>query len=273
MAKKKGGGITRLNPPFDARMATIGAPSRSKLKRGFLIHAPIPGTTNSGTKGRIDFLYNPTTITVQHSIDPAQIGPDGQPKEMADVDQKGNMVGIGNVSFDLLYDRTFELWDGSKKNSLAGKLGVYADVLAFYHFIGLTSPVSKKELNTEGGLIGLITSIQNNNQSTFAAGYPIAPARPTLAYAYVGQNLKYHGQITNLSIQYTHWNRDMIPTRAAISFGLQLQADASKATTKIAAGALYNTAGATSTSTDQNTPADDGFGPTNYGNFEGLGGE
>jgi hypothetical protein len=213
-----------LNPPFDPRILNIGNPAQSgRLKRGWITHAPLDGQgSKRGFIGRVNFLYNPSAVNVSHPVS-VDFAAGAGTKDPNDVSQVGNVVGIGSLSVQLLYDRTYELWDGSKRNTPAGKFGMYADVLAFYHFLGMTSVTEADPPVpwTREGYFG-------TESAFWATQYPITPATLTLAYLYIGDKLKYYGAVNGLEVTYTHWSKDMIPMRGAVTISMQLQADPNK---------------------------------------------
>lgn len=215
-----------LNPPFDPRILNIGSHTGApRLTRGWLTHAPNDAQGAARTMiGRINFLYNPPAIDVSHSISVDMLG-GSNVTDPNNNTQTGNVVGIGDISVQLLFDRTYEMWDSSKKNTNAGRFGMYADVLAFYHFVGMTGPIAAT--NASSGLWGFDYPISDVTQF-WATQYPIQPATPTPAYLYIGNRLKYYGAVSGLSVTYSHWSQDMVPMRGAVTLGMQLQADPNK---------------------------------------------
>jgi len=230
MAKAKNG-VLRLNPKFDARMLTIGSPSANtkKLHRGYFIHSATNGDGSpfGGTvRGRINFLYNPSSISVSHSVDATLAYTNETSADFSKSigEHLGSVVGIGNVAIPLLFDRTYELWDSSQKQTLAGQLGVYADVLAFYHFLGLTGV----RVNAASGVdqwLDILVGGDGTTTQIWANMYPSNPMFPTFCYAYIGNRLKYYGQITGLDVTYTHWNHQMVPMRCAVNVSMDLLVD------------------------------------------------
>lgn len=221
----------RLNKPFDPRMLRIGVPGKTNvLTRGHIRHAP----DNVPCFGRVGFLFNPSSITVQHTIDPTQVPDDVTGGKSASIGETlGPGVGIGNLSIPLLFDRTYEVWH-RKPNYEPSQYGVYHDVSAFYHLIGLTSPNQS----------GVVEELVTGTRTTWASTYPIATPRPTFVYAQIGvtgndakgisSGLKYYGQITGLDVTYTHWSADMIPMRCSVNVGLMLMTDPNAGMKKIA---------------------------------------
>lgn len=184
-----GGGkvVTELNPRPDARLTTTGGANPAMrfrpLKRGRVIRV------DNGYQ--VNFMFNPSVLDVSFSYDQSVAD-----QTKTDPSVTAAYVGEGQIHVDLLFDRTYELWDGPL-NSLAGTFGVHADVLAFYAFLGMIPA-------------------DFTTQSSWESLYPHSQIIRQDSYLYIGNNLKYFGYITNLSVQYVHWSFDMIPSRAAV---------------------------------------------------------
>lgn len=215
------------NPPFDPRIisrpmtvanAAIG-PKKANLYRGFIRQSKDYKPVKSAARVKLNFLYNPSIISASHSID---TGSNGLLPAFARPDDPSVAPLLplnSNVTFDLLFDRTFEMWDRSKINSYVGKRGVFADIEVLYDLVGmydqlnLTDEQKSKLGESEKGLgdkkyIGVMQYV------------------PVLAF--IGSQsrsvnaLTYNGVITSLSLSYTHFSQDMIPFRAAVSVSMQL---------------------------------------------------
>lgn len=223
-----------LNPPFDPRMLTIGPPSlgSKNLVRGRMVSADKNAAT--GMKHGVHFLYNPVAITASHNTDISAVG-NGHSAQYSSGSvqtQTGQVANIGSVGVDLLYDRTYELWDASQAGSMAGKFGVYADVLAFYMLLGIT----KTGAQTDSGLAAMLDLFQTSagkiTSSTWQSLYPtngISPDNRMYLYmggdAVEGDKMRFYGLVSDFSVTYSHWTQKMVPVRATVSIGLQFQSD------------------------------------------------
>ena len=227
MANKNG--VKVLNPPFHPNMLSIGPPSMNSksLVRGRMVHSSNADDGNplGKVRGRINFLYNPSSISVSHAVDPSlkYNNETAQQSSKEHLDHLGAVVGIGNVSIPLLFDRTYDLWDSSKAKTLQGRIGVYADVLAFYHFLGLTGASVKGATDLEKALAGPLGAVPDTQ--IWANMYPSNPMFPTFCYAYIGNRLKYYGQVIGLDVTYTHWTNKMVPMRCAVNVSMELLVD------------------------------------------------
>lgn len=187
------GGRANLNPPFDPRMlATGGANPAMKdrpLKRGRIV------AVTGGLQ--INFMFNPSVLNVSYAFD------DSNPDQtQADPNVNPDLPGQGDLSVDLLFDRTYEVWE-RKTTNVAAVYGVHADILSFYAFLGMIPA----------------DYTVNSGWETL---YPTSQIRRQNAYLYIGDTLKYYGYVTSLTVQYTHWSFDMVPIRAAVNIGFSV---------------------------------------------------
>ncbi|MFK0015756.1 hypothetical protein [Streptomyces sp. NPDC091027] len=211
------------NPKFDPRMTAIpqlglvgrratgqtspgGAPI-GLYWRGSILrdNSPSSGSTvhahpkaGGGDTYRVDFLFNPSTITVSHEsgaiLTEDQRTTDGQYIAAG---------GIGQVSFNLLYDRTYEMTSGGGSGNEATKRGVLADMEALYRVTGVYDVTAKG-----------------------AKAKQLGPMQSHPCYFYfggtAGNALSYYGYISQMGVQYTHFTGDMIPQRCAVNLTVEL---------------------------------------------------
>ncbi|ORT58173.1 hypothetical protein [Streptomyces sp. CB03238] len=207
---------TVSNPKFDSRMTAIPqlglrgrtagqAPGGAPLGvywRGSIVRDNDSSAVHAHPKSstatyRVDFLFNPSTITVSH-----ESGPMLTADQRSTDGQYVNAGGIGQVTFSLLYDRTYEMISNRSGNE-ATKRGVLADMDAFYRVTGVYD-VSAKGVNARQ-----FNPMQSYNCNFYFGG--------------VGSNsLAYYGYISTLSVQYTHFTREMIPQRCAVNVTVEM---------------------------------------------------
>lgn len=192
-----------LNPPFDPRMRRIGSPLNqgSRMKRGWIQEA-------IGTK-RVNYLFNPSQLDLSHGVDATVALNDAAAAvasgETEDPDPTNPWFTstTGTLGIKLLYDRTYELFSPPKDDELAGlanKLGVYADVAAWYVFLDMLDEMPKTW------------------QDTLVKSMPIYKT----AYLFMGNRQVYYGWVNSIAVTYSHWNQFMIPARCAVDIGFTL---------------------------------------------------
>lgn len=232
-----------VNPTFDGRIR--GTPmTRREPPRGYIMSSGRRGA-NSTSKGpmssRVNFLYNPSEISVHHSVNvdsgilPADIDSD------FDVTQTMGKSG-GSISFRLLFDRTYETTDPTSK-SPAAYSGVYADVSALYDLTGIndtrTNSLStgstsydpeassapplwqeQPDFGTSQVLTGTYRGVMTIRpvyvvfSEQWAIDIPNAPGRV--------RPLSWYGYIANLNVTYSHWTERMVPQRCGVDVQMEL---------------------------------------------------
>lgn len=223
-AKKKkpmGGGT--LNPPFDPRMMTIGPPShnKSKFRRGWIVGVGQDSNLPSRAAGRINFMYNPPALSVNHSM-LKEVTTLDDFTEANSINQDlefGNGLNIGTTGFELLFDRSYELWDRDKRHTWAGRFGCYADVLAFYQFFGITGEEFETKTIEGGAYYHRIT------ETMWQTLYPSEFMQPKQMYVYLSDKLRFYGYATSLDILYSHFNKSMVPVRCKVVLYMNLLSD------------------------------------------------
>ncbi|WP_274916902.1 hypothetical protein [Streptomyces sp. WZ-12] len=184
-------------------------------RRGFIQTAKSSGVTVAETK-TLRFLYNPSTVAVTHGLD-------GQNMQLAQWQRSENMTGTAllpvnnSCSFSLLFDRTFDVL--GPRNKPSAKFGVMYDVNMLYNLCGINQKVKPK-----------IDGFEDDGDWGDGKGKPSSDAgevpqtitgpmqmNPVDIYFGGHRNLYFYGFISNISINYSHWVQEMIPTRCAVS--------------------------------------------------------
>uniref|UniRef100_A0AAU3I986 Uncharacterized protein n=1 Tax=Streptomyces sp. NBC_01393 TaxID=2903851 RepID=A0AAU3I986_9ACTN len=212
------------NGSFDPRITTIptiareGGTYNQNLTRGWVIQE----SAVKGTRYRCNFLYNPSVVSVSHVIN-TNVLADQNAIDPNDVSQKsGAILPLqSSVSFSLLFDRTYELWDsthisGDTRYDVA-TMGVAYDVLALYKITGIASTVSIK---SDGQADDHVTET-SFSKGSFTKG-ATGPMLWVPVYVVFGEHLDYYGVIQELDVQYTHWTTNMVPSRCQVSITMQL---------------------------------------------------
>lgn len=233
------------NPAFDNRIYTLPklqttAPgtgvSTNDLQRGYIIQDA--GYNAPGVVYSARFLYNPSTVTVTHSSDPTSSGAITPQQFRNPLDtSKPNLPLQTTVAFNLLFDRTYEMWDAGAPNpnpydrtASPSQVGCLVDVAALYRVVGILQPTVSQPPTMPKGVLSksgaanfgkgpYITSILNQGS--------IGPLPMLAVTAYFGgpNSLSYHGYVNNLTVQWTHFSQLMVPFRCTVNVSMLLITD------------------------------------------------
>lgn len=228
------GYIVAENPPFHPNIlnlygrkngVTNGPTSdttrgqvNSELYRGLMVSRAATGGT--ATQYKVNFLYNPSTINEMRTLD---LNNDVLPQFARNPDDPGKYATGMNtaIGFNLLFDRTYELWDISYYGTDAGTYGVMVDVNAFYNMLGINQQVSVTPPQAVGGSVPFTPTTYNQIVQGSMSAVPL-----DLYFGYKAPGaLKYFGFVNQLNITYTHFTQKMVPQRCAIQVGFQVMSD------------------------------------------------
>lgn len=217
------------NGPFDPRITSIPFTQNlggvdwvtgsggKKLTRGFIIQEkPV-----HGARQRCNFLYNPSTISISHGID-TNVLSDPNAVDKNDVTAGQTLLPLQQtLTFSLLFDRTYELWDSSKLYGEAATMvpafGVAYDILSLYKITGVATPMPvTDDHNADADAFKKAFS-----KGTYTNG-PAGPMTYVPVYVVIGASLAYYGVIQQLDLQYTHWTQAMIPSRCQVTITVTL---------------------------------------------------
>jgi hypothetical protein len=208
------------NGPFDPRITSIptvvySGDYNSDLTRGWIIQEkPV-----NGIRYRCNFLYNPSVVSVSHSVNPNVVADENahNPYDVSDF-----LLPLQQtLQFNLLFDRTYEMWDPSKLSGDAKDnvpfYGVDWDVQALRNITGISSPLTV----TGSGSDKTGDSSESFTKGHFQSG-PVGPMLYVPVYAVLGYRMDYYGVIQTLDVQYTHWTSQMVPMRCQVGITMQL---------------------------------------------------
>lgn len=204
-------GAGNWNLPFDRRITSyggIGTMDSSgrgmngrevSLRRGYIRTDTTAknGWGENSPPRWLYFLYNPATLSTDYSMqtDPGAV-------VTAFNRSEGKYMGLLSqyLNFSLLFDRTYEVMDGSRE-------GAWRDIRAALALIGVLNNVDSAEMYTTG--------------SDFDAG----PMVYQPSYFHFGNQtggVTYYGYITHLAVEITHFSKDMIPTRVGMRLSVNM---------------------------------------------------
>lgn len=138
------------------------------------------GGAGQGGDG-VKFLFNPSSIDMTYSSTNALL-----PYSTLDASQQGQPMGNNGptISFDLLFDRTYDVMAGNM-------LGVQTDILALERMCGMTD-VS-----------------------------PVMVLSPVVVMLNSTQQFIFRALLTGMHVQYTHFSQYMVPMRCGVSITAQ----------------------------------------------------
>jgi len=214
------------------------------LQKGYMIWAnPMPTLFSGGGplgdgRDMINFMYNPSTVSSDYNVGNASL----QAAMMYAVPgDQGNLLAPllqQTVSFQLYFDRTFELTYGGNYGGGPNDptvIGVQADIFQFMQFTGVTAILSQQQAQAAQSAGGSATaaSATNGTAELVTSGgimmmipcyvfFGNALAQVTSGNGNVNlgamaSQLNYYGFISEWTPTYTHWTTNMVPIRASIS--------------------------------------------------------
>lgn len=232
MADKKSGGPTNFpakgifTNTFDQRIQSIPSylpnmegTSSTGLHHGYLKTAFAKSSKKDGRFHILNFLYNPSTVSVNHSTDAAnQVMP---PYTRSDLDDGVPLVAAGGtLSFALLFDRTYEMSDPTKFDKLEGTYGVMADIHVLYNLVGInTSQEAQAADGDDKATSGNVLGIMQMSPVWARFGQARAAYKNNLPKL---SRMEYFGYINNIGITYTHFSQRMTPVRCAVDISMTL---------------------------------------------------
>lgn len=234
-----------VQPKFAEQIQTLPSPLgvNVPLERGFMIWDKTDALYTGGEFGDgrdvIHFLFNPSTITTDYQANNTSL----QAAQMYQIpSDQGNFIPqvlSQTVSFDLYFDRTFELNYGGNGSAIndPAVIGVQADVYQFMQFTGVTRQADQnaaqilKQAGSAGsqvlgalrtsGLMMLIpckvffgNALAQMNQNASSSNFNA-----------VSSQVQYYGFISAWTVNYTHFTAAMVPIRAVISVTLTMLAN------------------------------------------------
>ncbi|MGW1180138.1 hypothetical protein [Streptomyces drozdowiczii] len=211
---------------FDPRIQSIPSylpgekGSSFGLQRGYMVTAfPKSSKAKENRFYMLNFLYNPSQVSVNHSTDAAnQVMP---PYTRSDLDDGVPLVAAGGtLSFALLFDRSYEMSDPTKFTTIEGTYGVMADIHVLYNLVGINmtqeaQATDSDDKSTSGNVLGIMQ--MSPLWCRFGqARTSFKDKLPNLS------RMEYFGYINNLGITYTHFSQRMTPVRCAVDISMTL---------------------------------------------------
>lgn len=206
------------------------------------------------------FLFNPAEIDSTYGFDTSQFAtlpPQLQNSDPQSIGTQKSFALNQEKSFNLLFDRTYEVWTGSNsaipQDGFGGpyRYGVMWDVWALERILGIYGQYAGQQ--PPNGPLTSIVSVELGGTIIPNTGGNILGTSPTPTGA--GLNfLQFFGWFTGFSVQYTRFDANMTPTRCAIALTFQ-QTYANQTPTPSTANAATTTPSGLISSAAPDTPA------------------
>lgn len=213
------------NPPFDSRISSLAGlesvsrgSSGAKLSRGYMIQDKGLGKVQYA----VHFLYNPSIVQVSHQTDVTS-STTVTPQNYRNPLDKGNwnIPLAATVGFNLLFDRTYELWNRGAANpnlhdmtTSPSYAGVRVDWDAVCRVVGIYQPNAIQLPNTDP---------QHFPSTLLDNGKPgPMPLTPITVFFGGKDSLSYRGYVSSLELQWTHFSQLMVPMRCTVGVTMNL---------------------------------------------------
>jgi hypothetical protein len=246
-------------PAFAQQLTALPTPIGSSntvgnIQRGYMIWDQ-PMTASYGASGGplgdgrdlINFLFNPSTVNTDYNVGNVSL----QAAMMYQVPgDNGNLLSPllqQTVSWQLYFDRTFELLYGTPSSAKNDPtvIGCQADVLQFMQFTGVLASGSAGSYASNSTVVnnlGTQTAQVNANQAGIMMmvpcwvffGNPFNQTNTQTAFGgtpnfqAVGTQLAFYGFLSEWSVEYTHWTANMVPIRCVISVSFTMMPTSSQ---------------------------------------------
>lgn len=252
--------MTYTNPRFDRRIRSLpllGSARGGRVQRSSVVTRGRLETESkvNGHMYKLNFLYNPTDITWTGGSE-SNIVSDASRRPAGDGGQNYLVAMNQQVSFALLFDRTYETWDYDTSKDTS-KLGVLADIRILYGMLGILGSVDLEFDGTGATGEGAGGSL---NVHEVSKPIPTSFMQWVPMWAIFGPKLSYYGVVDSASVTYSHFTQRLIPNRCAVSLSMSLMPpisspDKGSVMDAAAVGAAAGSSRTTQNAAQINTPA------------------
>lgn len=204
-----------INRAPDPRLNSIIKTMKSPLRLGIIQQTDdwMAAIQNQAYPYACRFMFNPPVINVNYQVATSQL-PAGQQT----VDQLAAAAiypGATGLSFDLMFDRTYEVAYGPGQSNPQDlrKVGVYHDIQALENVVGVRNSANY----TGATVIDASGKVTAGGTSDLIGNMLMVPVYVLFGGGANGVGLAYVGFFTSISVQYTLFSQNMVPTRALVS--------------------------------------------------------
>lgn len=235
-----------IQPKFAEEIQSLPAPLgvQVPLARGYMIWEKTgaglgyTGGELGDARDMIHFLFNPSTITADYNIANTALAAATMYTNPVDQGAYAPQALSQTVSWDLYFDRTYELNYGGNSSAIndPAVIGVQADVYQFMQFTGVTYEGSRGASTylaqlagdpaLKAGLGGEILGTLRTSGLMMVMpcfvffGNALAQMNQNVSSVNlnaVSSQMQYYGFISEWTVNYTHFTASMVPIRCVIS--------------------------------------------------------
>lgn len=229
------------NNAIDTRFAQSRYPNAPKVVRGRIENIRVTQTGPVVEKKHVfHFLMNPSEISLGYRVNTSIDFTD--PANNAMTSAPSYRAGLLSVSFEMLLDRTYEVWSGKLPE------GVLHDIAQLERVLGMPSSAPGAGDYTTADALERRAS-GGGEMSVTAAMFPGVIVKRPIRILFGGQKaFSFDGYITDLSVTLMKFNGKMAPTRAGISISAESWGDFEDGDGAITSGGWGGTGAANSSS-------------------------
>jgi hypothetical protein len=219
------GGAAVVQPAFATQITTLKYPlsngQSGSISRGYMVWDDSQLPTGYSTAAKVNFLFNPSTVTASYSLIPDTSVQAAMLFPTAYNSTDLRVPFTQTVEWSLLFDRTFELWGSYDSNGAPNTLGTDTDGTTDPSVVGVLV-----DINAMGQFTGLDTGYYSGTPGATSGTDAITASglygqqgvmQPIFSYVWFGLNLWYYGYVSQWDVTITHWTQYMIPMRCVIN--------------------------------------------------------
>lgn len=190
------------NMAMDSRFAQSSYPNANNVQRGRIENIRVTATGAVADKRHVfHFLTNPSEISLGYDVNTSIDFTD--PANASMMDMPTVRDGLLTVGFEVLLDRTYEVWSGTLEE------GVLHDIAQLEKVLGMPDIVVRPTDSTEAAAA--------RNGPPTASMFPGVIVKRPVRILFGGRKaFSFDGYITNLSVTLMKFNSRMCPTRAGL---------------------------------------------------------
>lgn len=202
-----------INRAPDPRLNSILSKTNSPLRLGLIQQTDdVVQANGQRFPYACRFMFNPPVITVGYQVATGVL----PPNQLTTAQLAATPIypGATSVGFSLLFDRTYEVHygPGQRNPTDLRKIGVYHDIQALENIVGVRNTASYSGSPTVDQSGNAVASTDNKDLLGNMLMIPVY----VIFGGGAGIGLAYVGFFTSMTVTYTLFSQNMVPTRAAV---------------------------------------------------------